>query len=83
MNNIHGGLSSLTWNPERKNLFGVTDHPSSIIELSQDGKVIRVIFSDVDHDFESIEWIGNDRYIVSHRVGSLTAAACYGLRLPL
>lgn len=66
VNNIHGGLSGLTWNPERKTLFAVTDHPSSIIELSQDGKVIRVISSDVDHDFESIEWIGNDRYIISH-----------------
>lgn len=49
---IHGGLSGLTWNPDSRTLFAVTDHPSSVVELDTEGNVLRVIPSDGDHDFE-------------------------------
>ncbi|WP_262234160.1 SdiA-regulated domain-containing protein, partial [Escherichia coli] len=48
---INGGLSGLTWNPDSRTLFAVTDHPSSVVELDTEGNVLRVIPSDGDHDF--------------------------------
>lgn len=62
---IHGGLSGLTWNPDSRTLFAVTDHPSSVVELDTEGNVLRVIPSDGDHDFEAIEYLGGNRYALS------------------
>ncbi|WP_411157728.1 SdiA-regulated domain-containing protein, partial [Salmonella enterica] len=62
---IQGGLSGLTWNPDSGTLFAVTDHPSSVVELDTDGNVLRVIPSDGDHDFEAIEYLGRNRYVLS------------------
>ncbi|EAN5162640.1 TPA_asm: hypothetical protein GDL74_19475 [Salmonella enterica] len=62
---LKGGLSGLTWNPDSGTLFAVTDHPSSVIELDTEGNVLRVIPSDRDHDFEAIEYLGQNRYILA------------------
>lgn len=62
---IRGGLSGLTWNPDSRTLFAVTDHPSSVVELDTEGNVLRVIPSDGDHDFEAIEYLGGNRYALS------------------
>ncbi len=43
----------------------MTDHPSSVVELDTDGNVLRVIPSDGDHDFEAIEYLGRNRYVLS------------------
>ena len=68
---IQGGLSGLTWNPDSGTLFAVTDHPSSVVELDTDGNVLRVIPSDGDHDFEAIEYLGRNRYILSRERGRM------------
>ncbi|ASG86027.1 YjiK family protein [Salmonella enterica] len=62
---VKGGLSGLTWNLDSGTLFAVTDHPSSVIELDTEGNVLRVIPSDRDHDFEAIEYLGRNCYILS------------------
>ncbi|EEN6471020.1 YjiK family protein [Salmonella enterica subsp. enterica] len=62
---VKGGLSGLTWNSDSGTLFAVTDHPSSVIELDTEGNVLRVILSDRDHDFEAIEYLGQNRYILA------------------
>ncbi|KGF83927.1 membrane protein, partial [Salmonella enterica subsp. enterica serovar Weltevreden] len=61
---IHGGLSGLTWNPDSRTLFAVTDHPSSVVELDTEGNVLRVIPSDGDHDFEH-RYLGGNRTMPS------------------
>ncbi|EFH2541781.1 YjiK family protein [Escherichia coli] len=62
---IKGGLSGLTWNPDSGTLFAVTDHPSTVVELDREGNVLRVIPSAEDHDFEGIEYLGRNLYILS------------------
>ena len=62
---INGGLSGLTWNPDSETLFAVTDHPSSVVELDRDGNVLRVVSSAEDHDFEAIEYLGQNLYTLS------------------
>ena len=52
-------------------LFAVTDHPSSVVELDTDGNVLRVIPSDGDHDFEAIEYLGRNRYVLSRERGRM------------
>ena len=49
----------------------VTDHPSSVVELDTDGNVLRVIPSDGDHDFEAIEYLGRNRYVLSRERGRM------------
>ncbi len=62
---IHGGLSGLTWNPDSRTLFSVTDHPSSVVELDTEGHVLWVIPSDGDHDFETIEYLSGNLYALT------------------
>ena len=62
---INGGLSGLTRNPDSETLFAVTDHPSSVVELDRDGNVLRVVSSAEDHDFEAIEYLGQNLYTLS------------------
>ncbi|ENB3944758.1 YjiK family protein, partial [Escherichia coli] len=62
---INGGLSGLTRNPDSETLFAVTDHPSSVVELDRDGNVLRVVPSVEDHDFEAIEYLGQNIYTLS------------------
>lgn len=63
--NINGGLSGLTWNPDTQTLFAVTDAPSSVIELSPEGNILRTLKADKPADLEAIEYIGNNRYYLS------------------
>ena len=49
----------------------MTDHPSSVVELDTDGNVLRVIPSDGDHDFEAIEYLGRNRYVLSRERGRM------------
>lgn len=62
---IKGGLSGLTWNPDTRTLFAVTDDPSSVIEISPEGEVLRTLHADKPADLEAIEYIGNHRFYLS------------------
>ncbi|MEC9712351.1 SdiA-regulated domain-containing protein, partial [Escherichia coli] len=75
---IRGGLSGLTWNPDSRTLFAVTDHPSSVVELDTEGNVLRVIPSDSDHDFEAIEYLGGNRYVLSREREKMLTTHCIG-----
>ena len=79
---IQGGLSGLTWNPDSGTLFAVTDHPSSVVELDTDGNVLRGDTIDGDHDFEAIEYLGRNRYVLSReRDGCSPPTTLAGTRL--
>jgi len=72
LTDIQGGLSGLTWNPDTKTLFSVTDDPSSIIEISPEGTVLRTIKTDRSADLEAIEYMGDNRYFLSkEKLGEL------------
>ena len=58
------GLSSLTYNPDTKTLYTVSDHQSKIVELSLTGDVIRIINIEGFEEVEGIEYIGNDQYLL-------------------
>lgn len=62
---IHKNLSGLAWNNDTKSLFAVVNHPEQVIELSTDGKIIRRIDLIGIRDPESIEYLGNNQYIVT------------------
>ncbi|WP_152227113.1 SdiA-regulated domain-containing protein [Pseudomonas sp. SCB32] len=58
-------VSALTFDPDRKTLFSVTNKPAQIIELSLEGKVLRRISLADFGDTEAIEYIGKDAYVLS------------------
>jgi uncharacterized protein YjiK len=58
-------VSALTYDPERRSLFTVTNQPAQIVELSLDGKVLRKITLHDFGDTEAIEYIGPGLYVLS------------------
>lgn len=73
---ITNNLSALTWNGDTQSLFGVVNNPASIVELSTQGKLLRQIPIQGIKDPEAIEYLGDNRFIVSdehdHRLLKLT-----------
>lgn len=51
-------LSALTYDPQRRSLFTVTNRYPELIELSLDGRVLRRIALHGFHDPEAVEYIG-------------------------
>lgn len=68
---IDGGLSGLTWNPQTQTLFAVTDDPSLIVELDTDGNTLRVIPVSDGEDLEALEYLDNERYVISQEKARL------------
>ncbi|SDI83862.1 Uncharacterized protein YjiK [Pseudomonas delhiensis] len=58
-------VSALTYDPERRSLFTVTNQPAQIVELSLDGRVLRKITLHDFGDTEAIEYIGPGLYVLS------------------
>ncbi|MBM7062440.1 SdiA-regulated domain-containing protein [Pseudomonas sp. UL073] len=58
-------LSALTYDPQRKSLFTVTNKNSQIIELSLDGRVLRRIPLQGFGDPEAIEYISPGVYVIT------------------
>lgn len=58
-------LSALTYDPDRKSLFTVTNRNSQIIELSLDGQVLRRIPLQGFGDPEAIEYISPGIYVIT------------------
>lgn len=58
-------LSALTFDPQRRTLFSVTNKPAQLIELSLDGEVLRVIALQGFGDPEAIEYVDTDTYVIA------------------
>ena len=58
-------LSALTYDPDRKTLFTVTNARSELIELSLDGRILRRIPLTGFGDPEAVEYIGPNSYVIT------------------
>ncbi|RAS25621.1 MULTISPECIES: SdiA-regulated domain-containing protein [unclassified Pseudomonas] len=58
-------LSALTYDPDRKTLFTVTNARSELIELSLDGRILRRVPLTGFGDPEAVEYVGPNSYVIS------------------
>ena len=58
-------VSALTFDPERKSLFTVTNKNSELIELSLEGKILRRVALIGFGDPEAVEFISPDTYVIT------------------
>ena len=58
-------VSALTFDPERKSLFTVTNKNSELIELSLEGKILRRVALTGFGDPEAVEFISSDTYVIT------------------
>ncbi|MFB4392826.1 MULTISPECIES: SdiA-regulated domain-containing protein [unclassified Pseudomonas] len=58
-------LSALTYDPDRKTLFSVTNARSELIELSLDGRILRRVPLTGFGDPEAVEYIGPNSYVIT------------------
>lgn len=58
-------VSALTFDPDRRTLFAVTNKNPSIVELSLDGQLLRRVYLSGFSDPEAIEYFAKDQYVVS------------------
>lgn len=58
-------ISALTYDPDRKSLFTVTNAKSELIELSLDGRILRRIPLTGFGDPEAVEYVGPSTYVIS------------------
>ncbi|MFJ4346119.1 SdiA-regulated domain-containing protein [Pseudomonas sp. NPDC089401] len=58
-------LSALTYDPDRKTLFAVTNARSELIELSLDGRILRRVPLTGFGDPEAVEYVGQNSYVIS------------------
>ncbi|MBB6340441.1 uncharacterized protein YjiK [Pseudomonas fluvialis] len=62
---LEDDVSALTYDPDRRSLFSVTNQKAELIELSLDGKVLRRIPLVGFGDAEAVEYIGPGTYVIS------------------
>jgi len=58
-------ISALTYDPERKSLFTVTNARSELIELSLDGRILRRVPLTGFGDPEAVEYVGPNSYVIT------------------
>lgn len=58
-------LSALTYDPDRKTLFTVTNARSELIELSLDGRILRRVPLTGFGDPEAVEYVGPNTYVIT------------------
>ncbi|MDU9401243.1 SdiA-regulated domain-containing protein [Pseudomonas sp. zfem004] len=58
-------VSALTYDPDRKSLFTVTNAKSELIELSLDGRILRRIPLTGFGDPEAVEYVGPSTYVIT------------------
>lgn len=62
---LEDDVSALSYDPERKSLFTVTNQRNEIVELSLDGRILRRIPLTGFGDSEAIEYISPGVYVIS------------------
>lgn len=62
-------VSALSYDPDRKTLFTVTNKHSELIELSLDGRILRRIALIGFGDPEAVEYVSQGRYVISDESG--------------
>ncbi len=62
---LEDDVSALTYDPDRRSLFSVTNHKAELIELSLDGQVLRRIALAGFGDAEAVEYIAPGTYVIS------------------
>ncbi|MCO7521084.1 MULTISPECIES: SdiA-regulated domain-containing protein [unclassified Pseudomonas] len=58
-------ISALTYDPDRKSLFTVTNAKSELIELSLDGRILRRVPLTGFGDPEAVEYVGPNSYVIT------------------
>jgi uncharacterized protein YjiK len=58
-------VSALTYDPDRRSLFTVTNQNSQLIELSLDGRILRRVQLLGFGDPEAVEYISRDLYVIT------------------
>ena len=62
---LEDDVSALTYDPDRRSLFSVTNKPAKVIELSLQGDLLRTIVLEGFGDPEAIEYIAPGTYVIA------------------
>ena len=62
---LHDDVSALTFDPDRRTLFTVTNQNPELIELALDGRVLRRIPLHGFGDAEAVEYVRKDVFVIS------------------
>lgn len=69
---LHSNASGITYNPDTDTLFGISNSPTYLVEMSKQGHELRKITLDGFHDTEDLTYLGEGRYaIVEERLRSV------------
>ncbi|QXH51798.1 SdiA-regulated domain-containing protein [Pseudomonas fakonensis] len=62
---LHDDVSALTYDPDRKTLFTVTNSSPELVELSLEGRILRRVPLTGFGDPEAVEYVGPNSYVIT------------------